>query len=166
MTSYSLKKKNTSQTRTAFILTCATLALVAVTTISVHTYNYVSGTSSNFVASRSSGDTMSRSTSFRVLEEDNNDNNNNEYSDQSCDDIFSLTEVASDERCQFAQQCNSNQGLQLSFIFCNTYNLSTTAWIAILSPVLIIWLVLLFRMLGSTAEEFFSPSLEMFSIKN
>eukprot|EP00546_Thalassionema_frauenfeldii_P018297 CAMPEP_0178894700 /NCGR_PEP_ID=MMETSP0786-20121207/165_1 /TAXON_ID=186022 /ORGANISM="Thalassionema frauenfeldii, Strain CCMP 1798" /LENGTH=592 /DNA_ID=CAMNT_0020564825 /DNA_START=398 /DNA_END=2176 /DNA_ORIENTATION=+ len=35
----------------------------------------------------------------------------------------------------------------------------------VLAPFLFIWLILLFRMLGSTAEDYFSPSLEMFSTK-
>merc|ERR1712038_536924 len=43
--------------------------------------------------------------------------------------------------------------------------MGTTAWCATLSPILIIWLVVLFRMLGTTAEDFFSPSLEFFSVK-
>ena len=30
---------------------------------------------------------------------------------------------------------------------------------------MILWMVILFRLLGSTAEDFFSPSLEMFSVK-
>jgi Ca2+/Na+ antiporter len=34
-----------------------------------------------------------------------------------------------------------------------------------LSPILLLGLTLLFRLLGSTADEYFSPSLEMFSVK-
>ena len=141
------KHKHTTQTRTAWYLTIATLALVALTTISVHTLKYTT--------------MYNNDEQLRFLDE----NNNNDYSDQTCDDIFTMTEPSSDQRCLFAQTCNSNQGLQFSFIFCNKFNLSTTTWIIILSPFLLIWLVLLFRMLGSTAEDFFSPSLEMFSVK-
>lgn len=180
-------KKHSSQTRTAMYLTLATLALIAVTTITVHTMPYITGHDfhnlHNYNSHELSHDKYDNSMtshqhnphnpqSLRSLEEDENgddgDGNNDDeydYSDQICDDIFTLTEVNTQERCSFAKTCNSNQGLQLSFIFCDTYNLSTLAWIAILSPILIVWLVVLFRMLGSTAEDFFSPSLEMFSMK-
>ena len=151
--STSVKKRHTSQTRIACYLTLATMALIAFTTLSVHTMNYINP-----------GSTSSLYSPTRHLDE-KDDNDEDDYSAYTCDDMFRLTEAGSDERCLFSKTCNSNQGLQFNFIFCNTYNLSTTTWILILSPFLTIWLILLFRMLGSTAEEFFSPSLEMFSMK-
>lgn len=36
-------------------------------------------------------------------------------------------------------------------------------WMILLSPILLLLLTLLFRLLGSTADDFFSPALEMFS---
>eukprot|EP00551_Chaetoceros_affinis_P006604 CAMPEP_0203667180 /NCGR_PEP_ID=MMETSP0090-20130426/4062_1 /ASSEMBLY_ACC=CAM_ASM_001088 /TAXON_ID=426623 /ORGANISM="Chaetoceros affinis, Strain CCMP159" /LENGTH=914 /DNA_ID=CAMNT_0050531269 /DNA_START=322 /DNA_END=3063 /DNA_ORIENTATION=+ len=180
-------RKHTNQTRTACYLTIATLAIVAVTAISVHSINYITGgtyDSANYKYGMSMSTVSSTSTStsstnndpLRYLEDANgddqngngnegNDDDNNNYSDQSCDDIFALTEEGSDERCLFSKTCNSNQGLQFNFVFCNAFNLSTNTWMLILSPLTTTWLILLFRMLGSTAEDFFSPSLEMFSIK-
>ncbi len=143
--------KETSQTKTATILTCVTILLFAIVSVTTHSVKYLYGpasTSSTFEAQRG-------------LE----DYGNGEYADYTCDDIFEYTEPNSDERCAYAQTCNSNRGLFAAFIFCNTWNLSLKVWVAILSPFLTIYLILLFRMLGSTAEDFFSPSLEMFSMK-
>lgn len=166
------KRKETNQTRTACYLTLATLALVAITSLSVHTMQYMDGTGSLYKHNNSyqsnQFEVKQSKNPLRSLEEENDDGNaddDNNYSEYTCDDIFALTEVNSEERCYFAQTCNSNQGLMFSFIFCNTYDLSTLSWVLILSPFLTIWLILLFRMLGSTAEDFFSPSLEMFSMK-
>ena len=127
---------------------------------------------------------------FRQLEQeeeggDNNNNNNNQYnaaaadedgdySSYRCDDIFVNTPTPSQEkddttnptkRCQYAQTCNGGDGLLLPFVFCHTSTLSTLSWMLLLSPILLLILSLLFRLLGSTAEEYFSPSLEMFSFQ-
>jgi len=115
------------------------------------------------------------STRLRSLEEenDNNDDKNNYNDDsntyQSCQDILSIPPSA--ERCSYASTCNGGKGLLLSFVFCSdpdndnnkTYH-SPYFYTLLLSPPLILWLVLLFRMLGTTAEFYFSPSLEMFSL--
>ena len=107
----------------------------------------------------------------------NNDNNNNDdnggdYSADRCDEIFTKTtsgEKSSDsepsQRCLYARTCDNGDGLLLPFVFCHTSTLSTTAWVIVLSPILILGLAVIFRLLGSTAEEYFSPSLEMFSFK-
>ena len=139
-----------NQTRTATILTCATVLLLAFVSATTHTLQLNTDHPSKIDSTRN-----------RNLE----DNGDGDYSQYTCEDIFLYTDASSDERCLFAQSCNSSQGLSLSFIFCNTFGLSLGAWCAILSPFLVIWLVVLFRMLGSTAEDFFSPSLEMFSMK-
>lgn len=88
----------------------------------------------------------------------NNDNNNgDDWSDYACDGIFLATDPNTADRCSYARTCNGGEGLFASFVFCNNGVLSTTAWCVVLSPFLLLWLVTLFRMLGSTAEDFFSP---------
>jgi solute carrier family 24 (sodium/potassium/calcium exchanger), member 6 len=89
----------------------------------------------------------------------------NDYSSYSCHDLFDATPDAGDAQCAFARTCNQGAGLWAPFVFCSHNSLSRTAWLFILSPVMLLWLLLLFRMLGSTAEDYFSPSLEMFSTK-
>lgn len=138
------KKRHSNQTKIATILSCATVALVGAVALATHSLNLASDAHIDME---------------RFLNEGDN------YSEYTCDDIFSVTEANSDARCQFAQQCNGGSGLLGSFMFCNTFNLSLSTWCYIVSPFAIIWLIVLFRMLGSTAEDFFSPSLEMFSMK-
>jgi len=88
------------------------------------------------------------------------------FGTSSCGEILELTPPNEPEiRCAFARTCNDGEGIFLSAAFCNNERLSTTGWCILLSPVLLLWLVLLFRMLGSTAEDYFSPSLEMFSLQ-
>jgi len=124
----------------------------------------------------------------RQLEQDNNNNNNQnqdvntvadgDYSSYRCDDIFTNTQStayssnsnndsssSTTKRCQYASTCDNGDGVLLPFVFCHTNVLSTVTWLILLSPILLLALTLLFRLLGSTAEEYFSPSLEMFSIK-
>lgn len=87
-----------------------------------------------------------------------------DYSSSSCHDIFESTGVSSsEEQCKFARSCNQGQGIWASWVFCTSSHFSV--WVGVLSPFIIVWLILLFRMLGSTAEDFFSPALEMFSTK-
>jgi solute carrier family 24 (sodium/potassium/calcium exchanger), member 6 len=94
-----------------------------------------------------------------------NTDTNADYSSYSCHDLFVATPDAGDAQCAFARTCNQGTGLWAPFVFCSYNSLSRTAWLSILSPVMLLWLLLLFRMLGSTAEDYFSPSLEMFSTK-
>lgn len=109
----------------------------------------------------------------RRLDDENENNNNNEgdYSSDRCDEIFTKTtnEKSSNnepsQRCLYARTCDEGDGLLLPFVFCHTSILSTTAWVIVLSPILLLGLAVVFRLLGSTAEEYFSPSLEMFSNK-
>jgi len=94
-----------------------------------------------------------------------NDNNDEDqdWSSYSCGELFEHTSTR-EEECAFAKQCNSGSGLFGSFVFC-WHSLSIGTWCLLASPFLLLWMVLLFRMLGSTAEDYFSPSLEMFSVK-
>ena len=84
----------------------------------------------------------------------------------SCGEILRLTSPEMPEiRCLFARTCNDGEGIFLSNAFCNNERFSPMGWCMLLSPVSLLWLLLLFRMLGSTAEDYFAPSLEMFSLK-
>jgi len=157
-----------SQTKMALLLSLATVCLLVIVTVSVHITAYYTGRT-----------TTSSSGGHRYLDQNNNDDayiddaaSAYDYYSYTCDDIFTQTESGTAAQCSFAQTCNSGSGLFASFIFCQQsngnesfFNFSWKVWVGLLSPLLTIWLVILFRMLGSTAEEFFSPSLEMFSLK-
>lgn len=92
------------------------------------------------------------------------DDDNTDYTSYSCNALFETVPDHGTNQCRFAKTCNQGQGLFMSFVFCNTH-VTYKVWTAILSPVLLLWMIMLFRMLGSTAEDYFSPSLEMFSVK-
>ena len=104
----------------------------------------------------------------RSLEDEgagDDDGGGGSWTDYSCSAIFSATDPGTADRCDYASECGGGEGIFASFVFCRNSYLSTGQWVAALSPLLLVWLVALFRMLGSTAEDFFSPSLEMFSLK-
>ena len=104
---------------------------------------------------------------LRFLEEDNNDDdyyNGGDYSGFSCHEMYNKTPTTGNNQCQFARTCNGGEGMWLPFVFCSeTFSVKT--WCAILFPFILLWLVVMFRLLGSTAEDYFSPSLEYFSVK-
>jgi Ca2+/Na+ antiporter len=101
----------------------------------------------------------------RWLEEANNDDDTNkDYTTESCRYIYDIVPDAGVNQCRFARTCNGGDGVWAPFVFCSQ-SMSTTMLFVLISPVLIIWMVTLFRLLGSTAEDYFSPSLEMFSTK-
>eukprot|EP00804_Cyclotella_cryptica_P003030 CCRYP_006035-RA/>CCRYP_006035-RA protein AED:0.08 eAED:0.10 QI:0/0.8/0.66/1/0.8/0.66/6/287/819 len=81
-----------------------------------------------------------------------------DYSSYRCDQIFTTT-TTRQQQCAYATTCEST-GLLLPLVFCS---LSPPLWILLLFLPLLLVLTLLFRLLGSTADEYFSPSLEMFS---
>jgi len=159
----SFSKKQKLQTRTAIMLSLATLSLLIFVTICFHGLQFFSDDATRDHIIGYSG----KSGTTRELEDYEwwDDVGSNDFSIYDCANIFKYTVSGTEARCTYANSCNAGQGLFVSFVFCDTYNLSLTIWCLILSPFLIIWLVLLFRMLGSTAEDFFSPSLEMFSMK-
>mmetsp|Transcript_14621 Transcript_14621/g.31786 ORF Transcript_14621/g.31786 Transcript_14621/m.31786 type:complete len:933 (+) Transcript_14621:33-2831(+) len=120
--------------------------------------------------------------------DENNENKDNadsvddgDYSAFRCEEIFANTPSPNDEdkkndksssssksnptkRCQYAKTCEGD-GILMPFLFCTPTFLTSFQWLIVLSPILLLALTLLFRLLGSTAEEYFSPSLEMFSFK-
>eukprot|EP00934_Nitzschia_sp_Nitz4_P006083 Nitzschia sp. Nitz4//scaffold69_size99277//94479//96575//NITZ4_004652-RA/size99277-processed-gene-0.91-mRNA-1//-1//CDS//3329556772//6073//frame0 len=88
-----------------------------------------------------------------------------DYSSYSCRYIYDVTPDPGEDQCQFARTCNDGDGVWAPMVFCRNQTYSTKVLFWALSPVIIVWMVTLFRLLGSTAEDFFSPSLEMFSGK-
>lgn len=122
-------------------------AFFAVSLIAASAFSKYSGHSTNQVR-------------LLVNDENEGDDQDFDFASYSCNDIF---ELAPDNLCDFAKSCNQGEGIFLSFAFCS--GLSYKVWTMILAPFLFIWMILLFRMLGSTAEDYFSPSLEMFSTK-
>lgn len=86
------------------------------------------------------------------------------FSSYSCSDLYANTlNSTQEEQCAYAQQCDG-EGMAFAFVFCSSQN-SAVTYSLLISPLVLLWLVTLFRVLGSTAEDFFSPALEMLSIK-
>jgi len=142
------RRRHAFQTRTALLLSGTTvclLALFALFSSSDH------AAFSWFAADERQG---------RALEEDQDDND--DYSSYSCSDILATTQDGSAARCAFARTCNGGDGVFAPVVFCSAHG---KGWLAAMAPFLLLWLVLLFRLLGSTAEDYFSPSLEMFSLR-
>jgi hypothetical protein len=96
--------------------------------------------------------------------DDGEDGDSDNYSEYSCHHLYEMTPYAGDSQCKFSHTCNGGAGVWAPFVFCNK-TFSPFFLAAIISPIMLLWMVILFRMLGSTAEDFFSPSLEMFSVK-
>lgn len=103
----------------------------------------------------------------RKLEENNNGNDDGQqqdYSAYSCSMLYEIVPDAGDNQCNFARNCNQGEGVWAPFVFCSSY-FSTKFLCWVISPIIVVWMVVLFRLLGSTAEDYFSPSLEMFSVR-
>ena len=114
-----------------------------------------------------------------------------DYSIYACDELPNLQQKAhfdangkiSFDQCEFAMNCNDGDGILFSHFFFCTYDdksslsissssLSSSSSshppriITLLSLLLLLLaLLLLFRLLSSTTDEFFSPGLEMFSLR-
>ena len=97
-------------------------------------------------------------------DDDSDDSAGQDYSSASCRYIYDIVPDAGADQCRFARTCNGGDGVWAPFVFCS-HSASTYMLFLSISPVLILWMVTLFRLLGSTAEDYFSPSLEMFSTK-
>jgi len=115
------------------------------------------------------GDHSEFPSSGRVLEDAGNDDDDNgdnkDFSHYSCRYIYDEAPNPGYAQCRFARSCNGGEGLFASWVFCWYNTASTLTLFLIISPFLVVWMVTLFRLLGSTAEDYFSPSLEMFSVK-
>jgi hypothetical protein len=133
-------------------MSCVTLLLMGVLSLLFSEFDDDSSSSSSSSSSLST---------HRWLDEGNDDsdssNTNTDYSSYSCGYIYDQTPDAGAARCQFARTCNQGNGIWAPFVFCHTSRFSTTFLVSCISPLIFLWLVLLFRMLGSTAEEYFSP---------
>lgn len=106
----------------------------------------------------------------RVLEDaaangdDATDDGYDDYSQFSCRYIYDKTPDPGSAQCRFASTCNGGDGVWGSWVFCSN-KMSVRNLFLMISPFVVFWMLILFRLLGSTAEDYFSPSLEMFSVK-
>ena len=157
-------KRHRFHNKAALILTVATLVLML-------TLSILFGESDTSEMTRTVPGSQPIDWSWKRMLEDgdnNNDdggNNNGDYSEYSCRYLYRMTPDPGYAQCRFAKTCNSGDGVWAAWIFCNHKWFSTKVLFWMLSPIMLIWMVTLFRLLGSTAEDYFSPSLEMFSVK-
>jgi sodium/potassium/calcium exchanger 6 len=86
-----------------------------------------------------------------------------DFSEYSCDNLYEHA-LSKESQCAYATTCNDGDGLFAPIIYCSTRYSTRFLSLALGIP-LVLFLILLFRILGSTAEEFFSPGLEMMSLK-
>lgn len=159
-------------TKVSFILTFVTLTLLVCISVLYHHHDDGPSSGNYYDVTTSSGrrqrwlDQLDGST----VDDDGiggggTGNDDDDYSQYSCRYIYDEVPQKGDEQCKFARTCNGGDGVWAPIVFCSSTGLSVYALFAMLSPVMILWMVILFRLLGSTAEDFFSPSLEMFSTK-
>jgi len=166
VTDQGLSSRHRFNNRLSFILTIITVMLLGLLSGMYGNIDRESSMPSSYSSSSLSHHTHQ----FRWLEDANDDNgdgdnnnNNDDYSQFSCRYIYDRVSEAEDV-CNYAKTCNDGQGVWAPWVFCSS-KMSTYASFAVLSPVAILWMVTLFRLLGSTAEDFFSCSLEMFTLK-
>lgn len=74
-----------------------------------------------------------------------------DFAEFSCDNLYSHT-MDKASRCAFAQTCNDGDGIFAPIVYCSQ-KYSTRFLVLCLGPPLAIFLIILFRILGSTAEE-------------
>ena len=70
-------------------------------------------------------------------------------------------------RCQFSSQCDDGDGIYRPAAYFTYCAFGGSSWLGalLLFPPLLLYLAVQFSVLGSTAEDYFSPSLEMFSTR-
>uniref|UniRef100_A0A7S4JWE0 Sodium/calcium exchanger membrane region domain-containing protein n=1 Tax=Odontella aurita TaxID=265563 RepID=A0A7S4JWE0_9STRA len=99
------------------------------------------------------------------LAKDQSSDGSGDYSKYSCDSLYRRTDPSiPGMRCDFAKTCNGGEGIYAPVTFCSDQYSPRTVILLLALPLCLL-LVILFRILGSTAEEFFSPGLEMFSLR-
>eukprot|EP00956_Cyclotella_meneghiniana_P023197 scaffold44711_cov90-Cyclotella_meneghiniana.AAC.1 len=100
-----------------------------------------------------------------------------EYNNYSCGEINHMekylpshkgSNMVAFDRCNFAKTCDNGDGILFPSLFC-TENSASDGYSFIIFKVLLIFglslvLLMLFRLLNSTTDEFFSPGLELFSL--
>jgi hypothetical protein len=175
----SLREKRAFQSKVSLILTAVTLGLMLLLALvttdrnsAAVTYNKDDGRPDELQQQQPDRQSAWRQRRRRLKkdEDNNNDasasasatNTTTDYSHYSCNSLNEVTPIAGDDQCNFATTCNRNVGVWAPIVYCSPHG---RIWLIFLSPVMLLWLVLLFRMLGSTAEDYFSPALEMFSGK-
>jgi len=149
--------------RISLILTATTMIMLGILFVLYSETDHESSMKLSLsLSSPSHHDDTSRS--IRWLEDLNDDSSNNDdYTQHSCRYIYDEVSDAAD-LCNYAKTCNDGEGVWAPWVFCSS-KMSVYTSFAVLSPIVLIWMFTLFRLLGSTAEDFFSCSLEMFSLK-
>ena len=153
-------------TRLSFMLTITTLVLLGFLSVLYGNTNRDSSVSTSLQSHDHYRQLYSKSN--RWLEDANDDTANNDddggdYSRYSCRYIYDQVSEPED-LCNYATTCNDGQGVWAPWVFCSS-RMGIYGAFAVLSPIAMLWMVTLFLLLGSTAENFFSCSLEMFSLK-
>lgn len=148
----------------AFVLTTTTLVMLVVLSI-MYGDNKTNNSSSSIDALSSNRGHVPRWLEDAKDDDSNGDDDDDtDYSSFSCRYLFDQVPDAGAKQCLFAQTCNAGEGIWAPWVFCSSY-MGVYAAFAVLSPIVLLWMVTLFRLLGSTAEDFFSCSLEMFAVK-
>ena len=88
------------------------------------------------------------------------------FSSYSCDhlNIYTNKHENRTKQCLYAKTCNGGNGVYAPIVYCSD-KYSSSALKMVLAPLLLLWMLVLFRMICSTAEDYFSPSLEMLSLQ-
>ena len=90
-----------------------------------------------------------------------------DFSVYSCEEMSDLPEkmlLSHDVVCDFARTCNEGDGLFVPLVYCHPTLPPHTIFLLLSLPLTVL-LVVLFRILGSTAEEYFTPGLETLSLR-